>query len=246
MPRDDARRFPAAPYALDAGGEVRGGCAQPPRQPARIQQRPGSAFAGLAPRVLVLRPPTGHCNPRAMRRAGESHSTIAILWHYYRTCARLPLSPRPSAVDIPGDNVVQLIRDDQPVLAPLGGEIRHREEPILLLAAADRATLEDAAGHIRIQYEAAEPIYALEQATEVFSTVEIRKGEVLEDLKGGEDVEVVERTFRVGLQEQLYIEPQGAIAIPYRDLGSGARGSGVTVIASLQCPYYVHRALKRV
>src|SRR6266536_474988 len=151
-----------------------------------------------------------------------------------------------TAADIPGDNVVQLIRDDQPVLAPLGGEIRHREEPILLLAAADRATLEDAAGHIRIQYEAAEPIYALEQATEVFSTVEIRKGEVLEDLKGGEDVEVVERTFRVGLQEQLYIEPQGAIAIPYRNLGSGARGSGVTVIASLQCPYYVHRALKRV
>src|SRR5216110_147137 len=125
-----------------------------------------------------------------------------------------------TADDIPGDNVVQLIRDDQPVLAALGAEIRHREEPILLLAAADRATLEDAAGHIRIECESAEPIYALEQATEVFSTVEIRKGAVLEDLKGGEDVVVVERTFRVGLQEQLYIEPQGAIAIPYRDLGS--------------------------
>src|SRR5438034_7502973 len=68
-----------------------------------------------------------------------------------------------TAADIPGDNVVQLIRDDQPVLAPLGGEIRHREEPILLLAAADRATLEDAAGHIRIEYEAAEPSHALEQ-----------------------------------------------------------------------------------
>ena len=140
-----------------------------------------------------------------------------------------------TADDIPGDNVVQLIRDDQPVLASLGGEIRHKEEPILLLAAADRATLDDAAGHIRIEYEAAEPIYALERATEVFSTVEIRKGEVLEDVKG---VEVVERTFRVGLQEQLYIEPQGAIAIPEAD-------GGIRIIGSLQCPYYVHRALKR-
>ncbi len=147
-----------------------------------------------------------------------------------------------TADDIPGDNVVQLIRDDQPVLAPKGGEIRHKEEPILLLAAPDRATLEDAASHIRIEYEAADPIYAIEEATEVFSTVEIGKGEVVEGLEG---VEVVDRTFRVGLQEQLYIEPQGAIAIPYRDLGSGARGSGVTVIGSLQCPYYVHRALKR-
>ena len=143
-----------------------------------------------------------------------------------------------TAEDIPGDNVVHLIRDDQPVLAPKGGEIRHREEPILLLAAADRETLDDAAGHIRIEYEAADPIYSLEQATHVFSTVEIRKGEVFDDLKSVEDVEVVERTFRVGLQEQLYIEPQGAIAIPE------ANGA-IRIIGSLQCPYYVHRALKR-
>jgi len=45
-----------------------------------------------------------------------------------------------TADDIPGDNVVQLI-GDQAVLAPQRGEIRHKEEPILLLAAADRGTL---------------------------------------------------------------------------------------------------------
>ncbi len=143
-----------------------------------------------------------------------------------------------TADDIPGDNVVQLIRDDQPVLAPAGGEIRHREEPILLLAAPDRSTLEEAASHIRIDYEPADPIYAIEQATEVFSTVEISKGRVVEGLKDVDDVEVVERTFRVGLQEQLYIEPQGAIAIPEAD-------GTIKIIGSLQCPYYVHRALKR-
>jgi CO/xanthine dehydrogenase Mo-binding subunit len=49
---------------------------------------------------------------------------------------------------------------------------------------------------------------------------------------------VVERSFKVGLQEQLYIEPQGAIASPNAD-------GGITIIGSLQCPYYVHRALKR-
>src|SRR5712691_2425071 len=143
-----------------------------------------------------------------------------------------------TADDIPGDNVVHLIRDDQPVLAPRGGQIRHKEEPIVLLAAANRRTLDEAASHVRIEYDRAEPVYELEKAIEVFSTVEIRKGEVLEDRKGGEDVEVVERTFRVGLQEQLYIEPQGAIAIPE------ANGA-IRIIGSLQCPYYVHRALKR-
>ena len=141
-----------------------------------------------------------------------------------------------TADDIPGENVVHLIRDDQPVLARPGGEVRHREEPILLLAAADRATLEQAAGGIRIDYDPADPVFDIETATEVFSTVDISKGKALEDVEGVEVV--IERTFRVGLQEQLYIEPQGAIAFP-------EPGGAIKVIGSLQCPYYVHRALKR-
>jgi CO/xanthine dehydrogenase Mo-binding subunit len=141
-----------------------------------------------------------------------------------------------TADDIPGDNVVHLIRDDQPVLARLGGEIRHREEPVLLLAAADRGTLEDAARRVRIDYDPADPVLTLEQASEVYTTIEISKGKAFDDVEGVEVV--VERTFRVGLQEQLYIEPQGAIA--YED-----EKGGMTVVGSLQCPYYVHRALKR-
>ena len=140
-----------------------------------------------------------------------------------------------TAADIPGDNVVQLIRDDQPVLARLGGEIRHKEEPILLLAAADRSTLEEAAEHIRVRYAALEPVLDLEKATEVYTTIEITKGTIPEDIEG---LEVVSRTFRVGSQEQLYIEPQGAIAYANEH-------GGLTVVGSLQCPYYVHRALKR-
>ena len=141
-----------------------------------------------------------------------------------------------TADDIPGENVVQLIRDDQPVLAPANGEIRHREEPILLLAAADRATLDEAARHVRIEYDLETPVYELEQATQVFSTVDITKGDVAAGERAA-DVVVV-RQFRVGLQEQLYIEPQGAIALPEPD-------GAIRIIGSLQCPYYVHRALKR-
>ena len=39
-------------------------------------------------------------------------------------------------------------------------------------------------------------------------------------------------------QEQLYIEPQGMIAIP----GDGS----LTVMGSMQCPYYVHKAIKQL
>ena len=46
----------------------------------------------------------------------------------------------------------------------------------------------------------------------------------------------MEGDYETGAQEQLYIEPQGVIA------ESSADG-GITVQGSLQCPYYVHKAL---
>ncbi|MGH7607300.1 MAG: xanthine dehydrogenase family protein molybdopterin-binding subunit, partial [Gemmatimonadales bacterium] len=141
---------------------------------------------------------------------------------------------------------VHLIRDDQPALAVRGREIRHREEPILLIAAPDKVTLRAAVASVHVDYAPpdAAPVLDLDRATETYTTIEITKGDVTA-VPTGDDVVVVERTFRVGLQEQLYIEPQGAIAFPDRDSGVGATGSGMTVIGSLQCPYYVHRALKR-
>jgi CO/xanthine dehydrogenase Mo-binding subunit len=145
-----------------------------------------------------------------------------------------------TAADIPGDNVVHLLRDDQPALAER--EIRHQEEPVLLLAAPDRATVEEAARHVRVTCDAAPAVLRLEDATETYTTIEIVKGDVENALRQADSV--VERTFRVGLQEQLYIEPQGAIAIP-GDGGPGRGDGSMTVIGSLQCPYYVHRALKR-
>ena len=49
---------------------------------------------------------------------------------------------------------------------------------------------------------------------------------------------ILEGEYRVGHQEQLYIENNAMIAVPTGD-------GGVTVHGSLQCPYYVHTALKR-
>jgi len=46
---------------------------------------------------------------------------------------------------------------------------------------------------------------------------------------------VVEGEYRTGRQEHVYIEPQGVIAVP--------GDAGMTVYGSLQCPYYVHKAL---
>ena len=37
-----------------------------------------------------------------------------------------------TAADIPGDNIVSSIKEDQPILVPVGGEISHHAEPTCL------------------------------------------------------------------------------------------------------------------
>src|SRR5215470_5561691 len=64
--------------------------------------------------------------------------------------------------DIPGDNYVALIENDQPLLAEK--EIRHCEEPILLIAAESKHEAETASQHISIEYEELPPLLTIEKA----------------------------------------------------------------------------------
>ena len=133
--------------------------------------------------------------------------------------------------DIPGRNVVALIEDDQPCLAER--TIRHVAEPILILVHEDRERL--LAATVAIDYRERVPNYDPEAAeAHVFKRIAIDKGD-LEQGFASADV-IVEGEYRCGHQEQLYIEPNGVVAVPTPD-------GGVVLYGSLQCPYYVHRAL---
>src|SRR6476660_3987865 len=136
-----------------------------------------------------------------------------------------------SYTDIPGRNVIALIDDDQPALAER--EVRHYAEPILLLAHEDREVLR--AADVPIAYSETTPVYDPETSPTTFKTITIAKGNLATGFAAA-DV-VVEGEYRTGHQEQLYIETNGVIAVPEED-------GGVTVYGSMQCPYYVHRALK--
>jgi CO/xanthine dehydrogenase Mo-binding subunit len=133
------------------------------------------------------------------------------------------------ARDIPGRNVVSLITDDQPCLADR--RVRHRAEPILLLAHEDRERLLRAA--VEVDYRPETPILDAERSDRVFKHVAIAKGDVGEGFRRADHV--IDGEYRTGHQEHLYIEPNGMLAVP--------ENGGVTVWGSLQCPYYVHRAL---
>ncbi len=147
--------------------------------------------------------------------------------------------------DIPGKNCIALIEDDQPCLAD--GMVNHPEEPILLLAHPDRHLLPRAVESVSVEYEPLPGIFTMEEseqclqiiwgADNIFKTLVIEKGNVDAVWEGA--AHIVEGEYRTGAQEQLYIETNGMIA------GFDAQ-QGVTVWGSLQCPYYVHKALTKL
>jgi len=135
------------------------------------------------------------------------------------------------AADIPGRNLVALIDDDQPCLAEK--LVRHVAEPILLVAHEDRHRLFDVDKHVTIAYRKETPLYDPKMSMICFKDISIRKGDLARGFRDA--AHVIEGEYRTGHQEQLYIETNGVIAVP----GDGA----ITVYGSLQCPYYVHKAL---
>ncbi|HET6763062.1 MAG TPA: xanthine dehydrogenase family protein molybdopterin-binding subunit [Longimicrobiaceae bacterium] len=133
--------------------------------------------------------------------------------------------------DIPGPNAVALIELDQPYLAD--GQVLHAAEPILLLAHADRDTL--LAARVVVEYEPLPAVLDLVTADETLKAIRIEKGSLDEGFAAADLV--VEGEYRTGSQEHVYIETNGMIAIPEPD-------GGITLMGSLQCPYYVHKAIK--
>jgi CO/xanthine dehydrogenase Mo-binding subunit len=147
-----------------------------------------------------------------------------------------------TAGDIPGANRVALIADDQPYLAD--GTVNHAEEPILLLAHHDKYLLELARQRITLHIDPLPPVLTIPDslaareviwgADNIFKSYRVERGDV--DSVWDRTSVVVEGEYETGAQEQLYIEPNGMIAV-------ADPADGVTVWGSMQCPYYVHRAL---
>ena len=132
--------------------------------------------------------------------------------------------------DIPGRNIVSLIVDDQPCLVER--DVRHVAEPVLLLAHEDRDAL--LAAEVAIDYEETAPLFDPMRSQQVLKELLIEKGN-LEKGFAAADV-IVEGTYRTGHQEHVYIETNGVVAV--------LEGKRVTVYGSIQCPFYVDRALR--
>jgi CO/xanthine dehydrogenase Mo-binding subunit len=150
-----------------------------------------------------------------------------------------------TAADLPGPNVVHLIKDDWPVLA--ADEVNYAYEAVAIVAAPTRERALAAADRVAVTYEPLPAVLSIDDALRgdprtggqpnVLHEITIDHGDVG---AGFEEAEVVvEGTYETGHQEHIYIEPNGMIGLHHGE-------AGVEVVGSLQCPYYVHKALSRL
>jgi CO/xanthine dehydrogenase Mo-binding subunit len=144
--------------------------------------------------------------------------------------------------DVPGTNRVKMLVDDQPFFAE--DRVNYIGEPILLVAGPDRAKIETILSKISVRYSDLEPILSIEETIgsgndpiygkdNCFASYEIKKGDIEKAFDNAKEILMYE--YRTGLQEQLYMEPQGVVGV--------YKNGQVTVYGSMQCPYYIKTAL---
>ncbi|MGB6366993.1 MAG: molybdopterin cofactor-binding domain-containing protein, partial [Thermoanaerobaculia bacterium] len=139
-----------------------------------------------------------------------------------------------TARDLPGPNGVLLLNDDWPILADK--KVRHVGEAVALVAAPSRLEARRALAAVEVEYTPLSPVLDLSAADpeDPLAAVQFEHGEVDRALAAADLV--VEGEYRTGHQEHIYIECQ-AMTAWYEPDGS------LVVKGSMQCPYYVHKAL---
>ena len=154
-----------------------------------------------------------------------------------------------TAADIPGNNFIRLIEDDQIALVPVGGRVKHVDEALALVAAPSKALAFAAAKAITPRITPLPPVLDIDAALaatqklhgddNIFKQFLIRKGHATDaelDAAFARAARVIEGTYYTSPQEQMYIEPQAMMA--------EWDGTRCYLVGSMQCPYYVHKAMK--
>lgn len=186
---------------------------------------------GMAHAALVL-PGAAHASVR-----GVDDSSARAVPGFIATVA---------AADVPGENQVGCVDRDQPLLA--GERVRYSGDAVAIVVAETPAAAREAARAVVLDLEELPAVFDAEEAMRegaprvhdgdnAYLHYRVHRGDV--DRGFDEADVVVERTFRTGYQEHSYLEPLGALAVP-------EEGGTITVYGTMQCPYYVQKAVAGV
>ena len=141
------------------------------------------------------------------------------------------------AADVPNNKVGHL-QQDWDVMIPVGGVTRCVGDAICLVVAETEAILKEAKALVKVEYEELEPVRSIaearaENAPEVHSggnlcqTRHVTRGDAAAALAAS--AYTVTRSFSTPFNEHAFLEPECAVAFPYKD--------GVKILSSDQGVY---------
>ena len=135
-----------------------------------------------------------------------------------------------SAKDIVKENVCNIIFSDWPIFAD--GNVNYYGETVGLIVGEDKKTCLDLLEQVQIDYKEETPVFDMVNSY-------IHK----EFTKGNPDLfktakKVYSESFYTGYQEQAYLETQSMLVY--------FENEKIVVKASMQCPFYIQKAISRV
>jgi CO/xanthine dehydrogenase Mo-binding subunit len=150
-----------------------------------------------------------------------------------------------SAKDIPAENQIGVIVSDQPLFADK--TVRFIGDSIGLVVAETHEAAIEAAKAVSISYAEKTPYYTIDESRDAEDNFidesnlachhKVRKGDIQKGFV--ESDQIIEARFKTPYQEHYYLEPQACIASP--------NGSDkMKILGSLQCPFYIQKAIARV
>ncbi len=141
-----------------------------------------------------------------------------------------------SSKDLKGKKALTLFGADMPILAY--EEVKYYGEPILLACGEDERSIQDFFETISVEYEEKEPLYSIDDISPEQIAVQrtILHGEPDAAFETAD--RIIQGTYRTGLQEHLYPEPQGAVAVfsPHK----------MEIFTATQWPFHVLQTVSEV
>ncbi len=150
-----------------------------------------------------------------------------------------------TADDVPGENRVGVVIDDQPLFA--NEKVRYEGDCIAVIGAVDPRSAAEAVSLVNARFEDLAAAVTIEEAQAPGApliheggNLAVKRCLLSGDIEKGEAGSefIVEQTFRSPVQEHAYLEPLGAMAIPHGD-------GSIEILAPAQCPFYIRDAVAR-
>ncbi|MBT3254036.1 MAG: xanthine dehydrogenase family protein [Candidatus Marinimicrobia bacterium] len=149
-----------------------------------------------------------------------------------------------SAKDIPGENQVGVILEDQPLMA--ADVVRYVGDSVGILIAETAEAAQRLARLVSVNIDPFDPVFSIDESrnakvnllheTNLACQHQVKRGDP--DKAFAEADHVIEARFETPFQEHYYLEPQACIAQCSPD-------GSIDILGSIQCPFYVQKAVSK-